>query len=171
MAVILLLAAPLAAADEIYAPASPKKPWPLTFPAGSLPPAEEPSWFKRSLLWLPNRVLDLADVLRLDAGIGPAYGGVLRISRYGQIGYRRMAPGSLRLGALGRRLPIMLERGDEDGLGPWYRPSPQREVCRLELGAGLDAGLAGGYAGLCFDALPDFLGGLFFCDPDDDDVR
>jgi len=171
-ALLLLMAAPLAAAagDEVYAPASPNKPWPLDFPGQQRSP-EEASWVRPVLLWLPNRFLDLADVLRFDAGAGPAYGGVLRISRYGQGGYRRLAPWSLRAGARGRRWPLMIERSAEEGIGPWYSASPQRKVCPGELGAGLDLGLAGAYLGICLDALPDLLAGLFFADTDRDDLR
>jgi hypothetical protein len=64
----------------------------------------------------------------------------------------------------------MLERENEKGAGGSYQFSGDREVCPGEVGLGLDLGV-GLYAGFCFDAMLDFLGGIFFLDPDDDDIR
>lgn len=169
----LFLAASPLQADELYAPVSPKKPWPHRVINTKRPqvPPPEPGWGRRALLWLPNRLLDLVDIVRLDAGVGPAYGGVVRITQWGQAGYRHMAPGSLRVGSFGRQPPFLVEREDERGIGPEYQSSSQRSICKGELGLGLDLFVLGGYAGLCLDAVPDFFAGMVTLDPDEDDLE
>ncbi|MCB0330472.1 MAG: hypothetical protein KDD70_12435 [Bdellovibrionales bacterium] len=132
---------------------------------------EEPlPFFVELLLWPVNRVLDLVDVVRIDVGAGTSYGGVLRITRQGSLGYRSVAPGSLRIGSFGRKPPILFEEEDEKGAGVNYKFSSDREVCDTEIGVGIDLFLAG-YIGICAEGIVDFLGGIIFLDPDDDDIR
>jgi len=126
-------------------------------------------WWAQALLWIPNRVLDLIDVFRIDVGAGPAVGGIVRITRHGQAGYRRMLPFSLRVGDFGRSSPIIIETDDELGVGDSFRPSGDRTLCRGEIGLGLDLGL-GAYAGICPAELVDFFAGLIFIDPESDDI-
>ncbi len=147
---------------------SPKRGW------GSSDFVEEddalPFWAE-ALLWPVNRLLDFIDVFRADLGVGPAYGGVLRLTRYGQMGYREMAPGSFRVGLLGRRAPILIETSSESGFGPWFAESKQRSICEAEVALGFDLGIAGAQAGRCFDELFEFLGGIVFLDPSDAHIR
>lgn len=167
LVICLFLIGPAPLLGEPKADASPKQGW------GDLEVVEIdeelPIWAE-VLLWPVNRVLDLIDVVRLDAGIGTSRGGVVRLSRYANIGERNVAPGSLRLGVFGRDLPIRLEEQDEGGAFSDYRFSADREVCSAEFGLGLDL-IVGGYVGLCLDELPDLAGGIFFLDPSDDDIR
>ena len=152
--------------DEVAA--SPKQGW------GDFTVVEEPAgyeWWQHALLWIPNRVLDLIDVFRVDVGVGPAVGGVVRVTKYGQAGYRNMAPGSLRVGDFGRNSPIIIESSNEFGIGPAFVASKDREICVGELGAGVDLFLIGGYAGFCPEELVDFVAGVFFLDVMDDDVK
>ena len=123
------------------------------------------------LLYLPNRFLDLLDVFHFDVGIGPAYGGVLRLTRWGQMGYRKTAPWSFRLGLRGRKLPGFLERGEESGFGPWYSSDGNREISAGELGASADLGIFGVSAGLSVDGLFDFILGFTTLDVSDDDLH
>lgn len=132
---------------------------------------EEPTILRQVLLWLPNRVLDLIDVFRIDVGVGPAAGGVVRITKWGQAGIRTMSPLSVRAGDFGRDWPVKVEHSNEFGIGPAFVQSHDREVCPGEVGIGLDVFLIGGYGGICFDELYDFFGGLFLFDAKDDDLK
>lgn len=126
-------------------------------------------WWQRAILWVPNRILDFIDIFRVDVGVGPAAGGVVRLSSSAQFGYRTMQPFSLRLGDFGREAPIKVETQDEYGAGESYTNSEDRPVCRGEVGIGLDLLLVSGYMGICFDQVVDFGAGLIMLDPADDD--
>lgn len=146
---------------------SPKKPW------GEFTIVEEKEgspWWADVLLWVPNRALDAWDIFRVDVGAGPALGGVIRISKYAQAGYRRIAPASVRLGAFGRQAPALVEKSDEYGIGPGYVNSKERSVCAAEVGAGADLFLVSGYLGICGEEVVDFLAGIFFLDVSNDDI-
>lgn len=156
------------ASEDETLEASPKRGW------GEFKVTEdEPSrpWWQQTLLWIPNRVADFIDVFRVDVGVGPSAGAVVRITEYGQFGYRQMMPGSLRIGDFGRDWPVIVERSNEFGAGPGYASSRDREVCPGEVGAGLDLFIAGAYGGICVDELADFVAGIFFADLKDDDFQ
>ena len=148
---------------------SPKPGW-KTLPQRRGDRVSDAPWWAHVLLWVPNRFLDLIDVFRVDAGIGPAAGGVIRVTRHAQMGYRRMLPFSLRVGDFGRQTPFALETDDEIGAGDTFRPSGDRSICTGEIGLGLDLGL-GAYAGICPESLVDFFAGLIFIDLESDDIR
>ncbi|MBX7139267.1 MAG: hypothetical protein K1X83_14930 [Oligoflexia bacterium] len=155
---------------------SPKSPWGeftvVEDGAGSAPAVEsnrQPVWAK-ILLWIPNRVMDAVDMVRVDVGAGVSAGAVARFSKYGQVGYRQMSPFSLRAGLFGRRPPVMVETSNEFGIGPGYVNSKDRKVCPGEFGLGLDF-LLGGYIGICTEEMVDFAAGLFFVDVMDDDIK
>ena len=130
----------------------------------------ERSWLYAGLVYLPNRLLDLLDVFRVDAGVGPSFGAVLRLSKWGQVGYRDMQPLSVRVGLRGRRMPIFIERSAEFGFGPTFLASSEREISPMEVGAGADLLLVGGYFGLSIDEMVDFFAGIVGFDPGDDDI-
>jgi hypothetical protein len=167
--VVLSTTCTMVIADTGKAPlkTSPKQPW-----GESVFDNEKKTdpWWVHVLLWLPNRVMDLVDVVKMDVGAGPAVGGVVRVTRYGQLGYRDVDPISVRFGAMGRRSPVLVERTPEKGIGPGFVSSKERKVCPGEIGVGLDAFVVGGYAGICVDELLDFAAGLFFLDPAQDDT-
>jgi hypothetical protein len=148
-------------------PTSPKEGWerlePIQTGEGS------PVW-SQILLWVPNRVLDLIDIFRLDVGVGPSFGAVVRVTKYGQLGYRQMAPASLRIGDFGRQMPVLIESSNEFGVGPAYVDSADRKVCDGEIGLGADVLVAGAYGGVCVDEFADFVAGIFFIDLKDDDI-
>ena len=133
-------------------------------------PANKSSGVKKALLYLPNRLLDLLDIFRFDVGVGPGFGAVVRVTKWGQAGYRDLEPASLRLGLRGRRLPVFVERSAEFGIGPTFLSSADREVSPVEVGAGADLLLVGVYAGVCIDEVLDFLGGIVGFDMKDDDI-
>lgn len=125
--------------------------------------------WQKVLFYLPNRVVDLLDIFRVDVGVGPANGAVLRLTDYGQAGGRFMSPGSLRVGLFGRNWPVHLEEGDEYGIGPGFVRSRDRKTGKFEVGLGGDLLIAGAYAGLRFDEVLDFVTGLVGYDLLDDD--
>ena len=172
---LLVCCTPLPAYAEVPPPpeqhveASPKQPW-GEFTLDARPNEKpEPLWAK-ILLWFPNRVLDFIDIFRVDVGVGPAYGAVARVTKYGQVGYRSVAPLSVRVGDFGRTSPILLEHSSEMGIGPAYLESKDRKVCNSEIGLGADL-LVGVYAGICVEEVLDFAAGLFFLDVKKDDLR
>lgn len=152
----------------VTAEVSPKKGW------GDFDVVEEdtelPLWHQL-LLWPVNRVFDLWDIFRVDAGAGLATGGVVRITEYGQAGLRTMRPASLRIGAFGRKAPWLMERSNEFGIGPSFVRSKDRQICTGEIGVGVDLFIVGGYGGICVEELFDFALGLVLLDPRDDDFR
>ena len=121
--------------------------------------------------YLPNRLLDIYDIFRVDAGLGPSFGAVLRITQYGQVGYRVMSPVSLRAGLRGRDFPVFIESSNEFGAGPAFVSSDDRYVTPIEIGLGADLLLAGAYAGISLDEIWDFIAGVFTFDPAGDDIR
>jgi hypothetical protein len=127
-------------------------------------------WWQQVLLWPVNRFLDVIDVVHVDAGIGFGFGGVLRVTKYGHVGYRSFSPGSIRLGFFGRDFPGMVETSNEFGIGPAYIHSKDREICKAEFGAALDL-LVGLNVGICGDEVIDLIAGIFFLDTSDDDIR
>lgn len=148
-------------------PTSPKEPW------GALGPTqvnEGTPWWSEVLLYIPNRVMDLIDVFRVDVGVGSSIGGVVRVTKYAQAGYRQMAPVSLRVGDFGRQFPALVETSNEMGISPAFKQSADREVCKAEIGLGADVLLVGAYGGICLDEVADFIGGIFLIDFKGDDL-
>lgn len=137
-----------------------------------LPPEETATPLILSLLsWVPDRIADAWDILRVDAGVGPGLGVTVRATRFFQASYREFEPGSLRVGALGRRVPVMWEDSSEHGVAPLdFAPSAQRDICTYEIGAGIELFAVGAYIGFCPEEAVDFLAGLFFLDTEEDDA-
>jgi len=126
---------------------------------------------RKVLLYIPNRLLDLVDVFKFDVGVGPSFGGVLRLSKYAQAGARAVSPISLRVGLRGRKLPVFVETSSEIGISPAFKQSHDRQVGSGEIGAGLDLVAVGLYAGVDLLGIADFFAGIFGFDPSEDDVR
>ena len=155
--------------EEQAVSVSPKAPW-GEFNVVSERPPRDP-WYIQILLWVPNRVMDFIDIFRVDAGLGPSYGGVLRVSKYAQVGYRHVNPASVRVGAFGRQAPFLVERADEKGFGPNFKNSRDRTICPGEVGVGADLFIAGVYGGICTEEVADFIAGIFFLDIMHDDLK
>jgi len=128
-------------------------------------------WWQTVLWYIPNRVLDFTDMLKIDVGVGPSLGAVVRLSRHAQIGARGFYSRSHRLGVLGRRSPYMKESSSEYGVGPYWKESQQRNICPGEFGFGADVVLISFYLGICVDEIWDFVCGFILLDPSNDDIR
>lgn len=161
---ILLLATNIFCEPEAYV--SPKKGW-SEFD-GEV--KQTPVW-KKILLYIPNRLIDIWDIFKIDVGVGPSLGANIRVTKYAQAGLRIMAPASIRAGNLGRRSPILLETSNEFGVSPLYVNSRDRIICGSEIGVGVDPLIAGIYVGVCPTEIVDFLGGLIFLDLSNDDFE
>lgn len=148
-------------------PTSPKEAW---GDLGAIQSGDGSPWWSEVLLYIPNRILDLIDVFRVDVGVGASVGAVVRVTEYAQVGYRQMAPVSLRVGDFGRQFPVLVETSNEIGVSPAFKQSADREVCKAEVGLGGDLLIVGAYGGICLDELADFVGGLFLIDFKDDDM-
>ncbi len=132
-------------------------------------PKEGHSVLHKVVMWLPNRILDIIDIIKFDVGVGPAFGVTARATKYGNVALRAV-PVSARVGLMGRRLPVAVEAGSETGVGPLIAETMGRDICAGEIGAGADLLIAGAYGGVCADELADFVAGLFFFDLKDDDL-
>ncbi len=170
---VLLLSTEIAVADRRSdeVGASPRKPWGDFALNNEEEYQDSPPWWAQVLLWFPNRIMDLIDIFKVDVGVGPSFGAVVRVTKYGQVGYRSVSPLSVRVGLFGRSMPFMLEHSSEFGLGPGFVASHDRTVCKGELGAGADLFLVGAYGGVCVDEVIDFIAGIFFLDVSGDDIK
>ena len=133
-------------------------------------PGAKHSLLVNILLYLPNRLLDLIDIVKADVGVGPSYGAVVRVTSYGQVGYRNFDTWSLRAGLHGRNSPVFIERVKESGFFTNFHESVVRKPDEFEIGGGVDLGIAGAYVGFAPEQLVDFFGGLFGFDPLSDDL-
>lgn len=129
----------------------------------------EQSVFRKVLWYIPNRLIDLVDIIKVDLGVGSAAGATLRMTRYGQMGGRYIDPASYRLGLRGRSFPMFIERESEYGFCGSFEQSSARHVTPLEIGANLDLGL-GIYLGVSIDELADFFLGFVLLDIKEDDL-
>ncbi len=138
---------------------------------------QPPSLGHRLLLWVPNRVFDVLDVVRLRVRVGPGFSACVRATEAadaalgghatiyaGLPGPRNSPqipwPAGLETSA-GLELSVVEVGSEEDRHGPQYGP--------LEVGAGAQVLLLGLDAGIDpFDAL-DLLAGILFLDPKGDD--
>jgi hypothetical protein len=147
--------------------ASPNQGW------DSLPPKisnSEPSVFFQILTWIPNRALDLIDVIKFDIGVGPALGVKATLTPNFEVGGRFFFPSSIRIGNFGRSSPLAIESEAEYGISPFFKRNNERLLCDYQLSAGLDAFVASANLTLCPSEFLDFLGGIFFLDPEGDDI-
>lgn len=165
-------------AQEIETKTSPNRSW-FDFPDETSANSKdlkkksvkETSFGEKALYWIPNLLLDLYDVFKIDVGVGFSTGAVVRATKYAQAGYRDLNPVSIRVGMLGRQSPIIAETSNEIGISPTFKQSKDRKVCDGEFGAGLDLFVAGIYLGVCFDELADFASGIFMQDLKNDNIK
>lgn len=136
----------------------------------------EASLLEQVFWYLPNRVLDLFDMVRLRARVGPGFGVGVRATKVVQVhlGSHAAIYGGLP-GPRGRRMPkspiglechsgialSMLELSTGLGFEPGYTMT--------EVGADLHLGLVGAAVGVDPVEIADFFAGFFLVDIRDDD--
>jgi hypothetical protein len=134
--------------------------------------SREPDPTGTALLWLPNRVLDLLEIVRFGIDLGPGYGADLELTSLAR--FAGMQRDSLGIGWQGlRRWPVTAGHDQYHCVGPatgqvgfgyhWYRGPAD---LRLEL----HPLLLGFNVALDLSAAGDFLLGIFTLDPEDDDL-
>lgn len=138
---------------------------------------EGPTLFVDALLYLPNRVFDLLDVVRCRARIGPGVAASARVTEVAQVFAGSYA--SVFAGMPGPRLrrrpklPVGLESHNgasvsiadatvDGGIGPDYSPT--------EVGLGFHILLLGVDIGFDPVEIVDFVAGIFTVDLRDDDL-
>ncbi len=168
LALILALSG-VASAEPEAAPAADSQ--------AAAPAAEPKSFGHRLLFWIPNRVFDVLDLVRLRVRVGPGVSVSVRATEVADVNVGAHA--TVFVGLHGPRSepqipwPIGLEtlatvevsvadKGtDESERGPQYGP--------LEIGAGFQAGIIGLDLGVePYDAF-DLVLGIFTLDPKGDD--
>src|SRR5690606_24788312 len=132
--------------------------------------AEEPGWSERGvggtiLLYLPNRIVDLLDVVHVGYGVGPGAGIGLHFTRYGRllavagvdvgIGWfgRYARPYQAAIYALAAAGPMIAPPNADEKWVRWHIP-------RWDIGVYLHALLDQAYVGIAPDEIVDFVVGL-----------
>ncbi len=139
---------------------------------------KRPGFFKKLLYYIPNRVLDLADIFRLRLRVGPGLLVGARATDFLSLeaGHYR----SFYLGLPGPRYParfksplgIERERGLEFcGINATDDLSREPDYSATEFGVSLHLFMVGAGVGLDPVELGDFLAGLIFRDPRGDDIE
>ena len=124
------------------------------------------------LLYIPNRVLDLFDIPRLGVSVGPGLGVDLTATK--ALNVTLMAKASVGLGfQTFRHLPVEAAAYSAVGVGPleavadpglaWYRSD-------LDFRAELHLLLIGAHVAVEVGEIFDFLAGILFFDPEEDDL-
>jgi hypothetical protein len=129
---------------------------------------------ERLLLYIPNRLLDLLDVLHLGYGLGPGLGAELRFTRHGRLG--AVAGGDVGLAWLGRwTSPLECAAYARASLGSqdvvaqssigerWRYP-------RWDIGFSVFALVEARYIAIAPDEIVDFLVGFSTYDTKGDDL-
>jgi len=139
-------------------------------------PPPHPSWGKRILWYVPNRVMDLLDIFRLRVRAGPGLSANLRLTDYGAFywgkyntvyaglpgpRYPRILRSPVGLESLNGMILVGVDATDETRHGPEYGAS--------EVDVGVNLLLVGVEAGIDPVEIGDFLGGLLFFDFRGDD--
>ena len=150
-----------------------------SIPAGSEPDsagASSPSWGKRLLFYVPNRIMDFADIFRARIRLGPGLAVNLRMTDYG--GFYVGNYNTVYVGLPGPRAPhrLRLPVGRESltgivlaGVDATDDTPHGPEYGAAEADLGVQLLVVGAEAGVDAVEFIDFLAGLVFRDPRDDD--
>lgn len=140
--------------------------------------ADDAGWSKRGatgtiLLYIPNRIVDLLDIVHVGVGIGPGIGLGLHFTRYGRLW--AAAGVDLGIGWVGRYAkPYEMAIYYFAAAGP-VEAKPRTEknhymhIPKWDIGAYLHGSLADAYAGVAPDEILDFLVGWSTYDTKGDD--
>ena len=133
------------------------------------------SWTRRIVFYLPNRVLDVLDIARARARLGPGLAGNVRATRpasafagfYSSV-YLGL-PGPRGRGRSLPRSPVGIESRAGVQLGPADVTAAVPEYTWTEVGLGAQLLLAGADVGFDPWEVVDLVAGFFFLDPREDD--
>jgi len=136
---------------------------------------EESIWYSIAV-YLPNRVLDLLDIVRLRAKVGPGLAAGVRVTNVAELYLGSYV--SVYAGLPGPRQrvlplsPIGLESHNGVAFGPFAASANMGagpDYSPTEIGLGLHAVVAGVDLGIDPVEIIDFIGGVFLFDIRDDD--
>jgi hypothetical protein len=131
--------------------------------------AQESDGNWRTAAWyLPNRVLDLLDIFKLNLSGGLGGGVDLRITRLFEAGFSDY--NVVRVGLNGRRIPVYREKLDESSITLFGITSGMRTRDPWEVGGTLHFVVLGAEAAFNVKSALDFVGGFFLLDLEDDDL-
>lgn len=123
-----------------------------------------------ALLWLPNRIMDLGDIVRVGVDVGPGLGYDLQV---GDGVARTMHRSSLGIGYQTLRHPPLKagteESADFSATGEDYMSGRPWTRSPTDLRLELHPLLGGAHAAIDFGEIVDFFGGLFLFDTKNDD--
>jgi hypothetical protein len=125
------------------------------------------------LLYIPNRIFDLLDIVRARVRVGPGFGISLRATQWAQ--YTGGTYSSLFLGIPGPRRQRIINwpAGVEKIEHAQGEPRPRDDAPRYgigEIGLGLHVAIVGADVGVDPWEIVDFLAGLITMDPVEDDL-
>ena len=135
--------------------------------AQETPEQQSGSPWKTAAYYVPNRLLDVVDVFKLNASGGLGTGADLRLTRLLEVGFSEYDV--VRVGLNGRRFPVYREKLSESSLSLLGITSGMMSRDPYEVGATLHFLVGGVEAGLNVRSLLDLLGGFFLLDLEDDD--
>jgi hypothetical protein len=141
---------------------------PPACPPQAVAPAKCYNWYDVILYYVPNRVLDLIDIARLNVGIGCGFGVNVRLTELAEIGFGQYQ--TTRFGMKGRVLPVYEENIDEAGIAflGYVNGCLQRDP--TEVGADLHLGIIGAQAAISLAEAADFVAGIVLIDLQGDDL-
>jgi len=128
------------------------------------------------LLYLPNRVFDLLDVVRARLRVGPGVAVSLRATEVADLylgGYTTIwggLPGPREEAGVNWPWGLEGRAGLELGPADLAAEAVDPDYGAFEIGLGVQALVVGGDVGVELDELLDFLAGLLTFDPSDDDL-
>lgn len=125
--------------------------------------------FRRLVYYLPNRLTDFLDILRINVAFGLGAGINIRPTKGLQLGVA--AYDSVRVGLRGRRYPFWHEWSLEGGFDGMYYEGGETERGFYEFGGTIHVLLVGFEAAFDIEEALDFGYGIFLSDPADDDFR
>ena len=135
--------------------------------------APKKSWTRRILLYVPNRVFDVLDIVRLRVRVGAGIAAGARVTKPVSVfagaytsffGGLRGPRGEPRLPlpiGMDSRAGVQISTADLSSGAPYYGP--------LEVGAGFQALIIGLDVGVCAWEVVDFAAGIIGLDPQGDD--
>lgn len=155
--------------------ATPPAPLPAVAPAADEDESTGPPFLVQAAMWIPNRVLDALEIVRLGVGVGPGIGVDLRATELGQLS--AMSGFGAGIGWQGRwHPPVLLDSRAFVAAGPLTigatssNPLTSWRRTFWELRVEAHAAIALAEVAVDLAEVWDFLAGIVFVDPARDDI-
>lgn len=135
----------------------------------NVPSKESNHLFSKIVLYIPNRILDVFDIFKLNLGVGPGIGAHIQVTEPLQTGI--LMYDVVRIGLTGKRFDFWRhEYSSEFGLcyAYYFRGDVVRN--NSEIGGILQLLIIGAEASINLEEFGDFISGIFLCDAKEDDL-